>query len=169
MPSIRRAIALSAVLTSGVSVTWSHFNSTTYPYTITQPSSYRHIVLRDTANRQVDYFFPSLGSFTTNVNVYAFPGATAPDEMQYLRSMGGQHVQRAGWLRLAGSRRQMVRADFRGVTGRWTMMQTDFVAHGLVWRLTASYDVRYSKLRGTLMRILRSFQLQGTTAPHRKH
>ncbi len=168
MPTVWCALALSAVVTSSGSVTWSHFTSTIYPYTITQPSSYRHIVLKDTANRRVDYFFPSLGSFTTNVNIYAVPGSHTLDEGQYLRSLGGQNVRPAGWVTLAGGRRWVVRADFHGIAGRWTIVQTMFVARGLVWRLTASYDVRYRDLRLVLFRVLRSFRIRGMTNEHRK-
>lgn len=151
--------ALAAIALSGASFTWHRYSSTAYPYSIEQPSSYRHIVLHDTANQQADYFFPSLGSFTTNVNIYAFPGSRAPNEATYLHSLGGREIHRDGWLKIAGKRSPLIASHFRGIAAHWTMEQTTFVNRGIVWRITASYEDRFRRLRPTLLRMLRSFRL----------
>jgi hypothetical protein len=61
---------------------------------------------------------------------------------------------------LAGRREPLIRADFKGLPGRWTIERVSFVARGLVWYITASYDVRYRNLRPTLLRMMRSFRLR---------
>ncbi len=159
MASIGYLAALSALLLSGYSITWHRFSSKTYPYSISQPSSYRHVVLRDTSNRPADYFFPALGSFATNVNVFAHPGSHAPNEAAYLQSLGGNEIHRDGWVTVGGHRMDIVTAHFRGIAAHWTMEQTSFVANGLVWRITASYEDRFRRLRPILLRMLRSFRL----------
>jgi hypothetical protein len=163
MKSRLRSI-LGAAVFSGIIVTWSPFQSHLYPYTVSQPSSYRHIVLQDAAGHGVDYFFPSLGSFTTNVNIWAEPGHSVSNDGVYLRSMGAKNIQRSGWMKIVGQRRPIMRGDFKGIAGRWTVEQVTFSAAGLVWHLTASYDPKFKKVRPTLLRILSSFKLH--TAIH---
>lgn len=162
IPQATRLGAVALLSVAGVKVNWLPFSSTVYPYTVSQPSSFRHYVFQDAANRSVDYFFPSLGSYTTNVNIYAVPGHDVANEKEYLRSIGASNVHRSMWLTLMGQRRPLICGDFKGLVGHWTIEQTTFATPGLVWRLTASYDIRYRKLmRSTLIRILKSFHLRG--------
>jgi hypothetical protein len=152
------AIALFTAVNVGV--TWSRFNSTIYPYSIAQPSSFRHIAMPNASGAQVDYFFPSLGSSITNLNVWAQRDHSPPDDGAFLRGQGGKNVHRTEWMYLAGRREPLIRADFKGLPGRWTIERVSFVARGLVWYITASYDVRYRNLRPTLLRMMRSFRLR---------
>jgi hypothetical protein len=152
------ALALFAV--ANVGVTWSRFNSTLYPYSIQQPSSFRHIILRETSGVMADYFFPSLGSFTTNLNVKAVPGRSADNEARIIRSLGGQHVRRTGWAHLAGQREPVMGADFKTLAGRWTIERVTFVSRGYVWYITMSYEEKYRKIRPTLLRMMQSFRLR---------
>lgn len=152
-------IVTAAVAAAGI--TWIQFSSTLYPYTISQPSSFRHVVLRDNGSgRPGDYFYPVLGSTTTNLSVYAYPGRTALNQEDMLRMHGGEHVRRIGWLHLAGMRVPLVHADFRGLTGRWSVDQVSFVARGLVWVITTSCDPRYLSIHPTMMHMMRSFRLR---------
>jgi hypothetical protein len=151
--------ALSAIVLAGVTVTWSRFHSNTYPYSVLQPSSFRHAVLSNTANQQVDYFFPSLGSFTTNFNVEATPGHSMRDEASYLRSENGHNIHRVGWLRIAGQKVALMHANFGGLAGNYSIDQVCFMAGSKVWQLTASYDAKFRSLRATLLKMLRSFRL----------
>lgn len=141
---------------AGTITTWIPFRSDIYPYTIQQPSSYRHIVIVDTAKHKVDYFFPSLGSSVTNVNIYADGTYIRP--RAYLRSIGGSNVHRSGWLRVMGHRYPLTCANFTGIRSRWTIEQIDFRARGRVWHLTASYDHRFRNQRGLMMHMLRTFR-----------
>lgn len=166
MVSIAYLVALSTIMLSGISITWHRVSSKIYPYSMSQPSSYRHVVLRDASNRPADYFFPSLGSFVTNVNVYAYRGWRAPDEEQYLSSLGGQRIHHDGSIMVARHRYAIISAHFRGIADHWTMEQTTFVANGFVWRLTASYEDRFHHLRSILLRMLRSFSLRPTARHH---
>jgi hypothetical protein len=59
-----------------------------------------------------------------------------------------------------GQRHALMRGDFQGLAGHYTEEQVSFATHGMIWRLTASYDRRYARMRATLLRILSSFQLQ---------
>src|SRR5579875_2738106 len=104
---------------SSTTVSWITFHSTIYPYTVAQPSSFRHVVLMDTDNHRVDYFSPALGSFTTNVNIYAVPGHAVPNEAAYLRSIGGKHVHVSGRLTLLGKPLPLIMGDFSGIAGHW--------------------------------------------------
>lgn len=146
-----------ALLLSGITISWIHFDSNIYPYSITQPSSFRHLVLPTASDQKIDYFFPSLGSTTTNVNISATRGNAAVDVRQYLRSVEGTHVRKVGWLRIMGRNLTLTRADFKGYFGRYAEEQVSFTAGGYAWRLTASYDLRYSNLRNTMLRMIRSF------------
>jgi hypothetical protein len=150
------AFALISLATIGVS--WSRVNSSTYPYSLSQPSSYRHIVFRDTSDHDVDYYFPSLGSTITNLNVYARPGCGLPNQVAYFRSIGGQHPHRSGWITVSDHRLPLMKADFSVLAGRWTVERITFPNQGLVWYVTASYDVRYRSVRPTLLRMMRSFR-----------
>jgi hypothetical protein len=160
MVGFQTLVAVSILTFVKITVAWTHFDSTTYPYSVTQPSSYRHVVLRDTANRLVDYFFPSLGTFTTNVNIVAYRGDTLPNEVTYMRSLGGHHVAQVGNVKIAGQTVPVVQGRFTGVVAHYTLVQVAFTDSGLIWRLTCSYDDRFARLRHMLMRIIRSFQLR---------
>jgi len=152
--------AASAVAFAGAAITWTRIDSRTYPYTILRPSSFTYIVLTDSYGRKVDYFFPALGSFTTNVNIYTEPGRKADDEKAYLGSIGATHIRRSDWVDLVGKRLPLIRGDFHGLAGTWTEERTTFTARGLIWHLTLSYDVRYRNLRRTMLRMIRSFRLR---------
>ncbi|GAC1443451.1 MAG: hypothetical protein NVSMB52_01870 [Chloroflexota bacterium] len=150
----------SAVAFTGVAISWGHFDSTLYPYSVSQPSSFRHVVVVSSADQKVDYFFPSLGSTTTNVNIFALRGNDAGDVKKFFRSEEGSHIRRVGWLRIMGRKFPLTRADFKGFSGRWAEEQISFVARGYVWRLTASYDLRFKRMRDVMLRMLRSFKLR---------
>jgi hypothetical protein len=149
------------------SSTWLPFRSTVYPYTMTPPSGFKYVVLLDDSNHKIDYYFPSLGSFVTNINIYAARGQTALDEQAYLHSLGAWHVRRSGWIVIMGRRLPLMRGDFHGLVGRWTVEQVSLAACGMVWRLTISYDVRYAKLRSSMVRALQTFTCSTGSRPRR--
>jgi hypothetical protein len=150
-------VRVSAVLTfSGITIHWAPFHSPTYPYTILQPSSYKYLAITNTSGRPVDYFFPSLGSQLTNVNVYCDHGHM--NAMRQLRSVGAVHVQRNGGILIDGTRRALIRGEFRGMVAQWTVEQIVFTANGRVWHLTASYEHRFRSQRTIMMKMLKSFK-----------
>lgn len=155
-----------AVVFSGVIVNWTPFHSSVYPYRISQPSSFRHTVYTFPDGEKVDYFSPSVGSASTYVAVGATRGDRMQNEVQYLRSLDGRHVTRHGVLKVAGKRLPLMRADFDGFTGRSRVEQVSFVSHGYVWRLTASYALRFKSLRPVMLRMLQTFKF--TRAPARR-
>jgi hypothetical protein len=148
------------VLLGHVTITWVHFSSTVYPYAISQPSSFSHVVYVSAGHRQVDYFSPALGSATTDVNIFTSPGSSLPDPQGYLRDQGGFHVRSDGWLTVDSHRRRLTEADFQSFGNRWTVEQVSFVTRGTVWRLTASYDLKYRSLRSIMLRMVSSFKLR---------
>jgi hypothetical protein len=150
---------LGAIILASVSVSWTTFHSSLYPYSISQPSSFKHVVLPNTAKQQVDYFFPSVGSHPTNVNIVATPGRTVRDEVGYLRGMNGHHIHRSAWLRVMGHRQALMHADFNGLAGTYSVEQVCFVQKHTVWQLTASYETRYRTMLSMMLRMLASFRV----------
>jgi hypothetical protein len=150
---------LGAIVVASVSVSWSPFHSSLYPYSISQPSSFRHIVLANTASQQVDFFFPSVGSYTTNVNVVAEPGHAKRDEAAFLKGLNGRHIHVSARLRIMGHRRAVTHADFSSLAGNYSIEQVCFVHKGTVWQLTASYQTPYRKMRPMMLRMLKSFRV----------
>lgn len=150
---------LGAIVVASVSVTWSPFHSSLYPYSISQPSSFRHIVLPNTASQQVDFFFPSVGSYTTNVNVLAEPGRAKRDEVAYLQGLNGRHIRVSARLRIMGHRRVLTHADFSSLAGNYSIEQIRFVYKDTVWQLTASYQTQFRKMRPMMLRMLKSFRV----------
>jgi hypothetical protein len=134
------------------------FNSPIFPYSVQQPSAYRHVVLIQ--DQKVDYFFPDLGSFTTNVSIYAEPGHVASGDADYLRAVGGQHVRLDGYAMILGKKMAFTRADFAAIAGRWVEERLSFLAQGLLWHLTVSYDVKYHSMRPVMLHLLESFRLR---------
>lgn len=157
-----RLTAVGAIFSLGTfaTIAWTPFSSALYPYTVSQPSSYRHVVLQDSAGHNADYFFPSLGSYTTNVSIYAEPGRTIGNDAAYLRSTGGKHVHKSGTFSIASQQVPILHADFHGLAGNWSVDRICFQTQGMVWYLTASYDQRYRRLLPLLMRMLHSFRLR---------
>lgn len=151
---------LGAIVLASVSVSWAPFRSTVYSYTISQPSSFKHVVLANTANQQVDYFFPSVGSFPTNVNIVAVPGHTVGNWVSYFRNMNGHNIHRSGWLKVMGDRRPLIHADFNTLIGNYSVDQVRFVFKDTVWQLTASYETRFRGMRPLMLRMLASFQTE---------
>jgi hypothetical protein len=149
---------LGAVLLAGVSVSWTRFHSSLYPYHISQPSSFKHVILTNTAHQRVDYFFPSVGSFPTNVNIVATPGRKVRDGGACLKKREGYHVHRVGWLRIMGRLEPLVRSDVDGLAGKYSVEQVCFVRKGTVWQLNASYETRFRAMRTTMLRMLASFR-----------
>lgn len=141
---------------SGITVNWLPFRSPTYPYTILQPSSYKHVVIEDTSGQSVDYFFPSLGSSLTNVNIYC--DHSHLNAAAVLRSSGAKHVQRTARIVIDGAKRTLIRGDFQGIPGRWTVEQVVFADHGHIWHLTASYASRFRNQRPIMLKMLTSFK-----------
>lgn len=151
--------ALAAVVLVRSPVFLSPVKSTVYPYTITPPAGFKYVVLVDSSGRKVDYFFPALGSFVTNINIYAVRGTTIPDGQTYLRLIGAAHVHKSGLIQIMGRKVPLMLGDFRGFVGRWTLEQTTLVACGLTWRLTVSYDVKYVRLRSTMLHAVQTFRV----------
>jgi hypothetical protein len=151
---------LGAILFAGFSVHWIPFSSSTYPYTISQPSSFRHYVYINTAHEKIDYFSPSLGSAVTDVAICALPGVTVPNPRTYLQDQRGHHLRTSGKIKIAGRHLRLTAADFSSYGLKWTEEQASFVAGGSVWRLSMSYDPRYRNLRSLMLKMLRSFQLR---------
>src|SRR5947209_2456839 len=104
---------MGMVLLGHVTITWVQFSSTIYPYTISQPSSFSHIVYPKDPRHKLDYFSPALGSATTDVNIIAIPGDSLPDSRNYLRDQGGFHVRSDGWVTVESRRRRITEADFQ--------------------------------------------------------
>jgi hypothetical protein len=155
-----------AMLFTNTTVSWDTFHSSLYPYSISQPSSFLHITIALTPDRRVDYFYPSLGSATTNVNVSAVTGHTLISEPSYLRSLDGRNVRRSAWIYIAGQQLPLMCADFQSIMGKYRIEQLAFVAGGMVWRVTASYDLRYQNMRSMMIRMLQSFKLQSAARTH---
>lgn len=150
---------LGALVLASVSISWTPFHSSVYSYSISQPSSFRHVILPNTASQQVDYFFPSIGSFPTNVNIIGVPGNTVQDEVSYLKEMHGHNIHRIAWIRIMGQRQALMHADFNGLAGKFSIDQVRFAFKGTVWQLTASYEVKYRSMRKLMLRMLSSFQV----------
>jgi hypothetical protein len=150
---------LGAIVLASVTVSWAPFHSSLYPYSISQPSSFKHVVLPNTANQQIDFFFPSVGSYTTNVNIVAVSGRTVRDETAYLKGINGRHIRVSGRLRIMGHRRTLMHADFDSLAGKYSVDQMRFVYKGTVWQLTASYQVQFRKMRLMMLRMLASFRV----------
>lgn len=145
--------------TTGI-ITWSCFHSRLYPYIIGQPSSFQHVVMQDVAGHPTDYFFPSLGRFTTNVNIDAVRKGRLVAESRYLRSLGARSIERTDSLRIGRQHLFLVRAEFEGLAGKWTLEQAALLACGRAWRLTMSYDpLSRTELRPLMLAMLRSFRL----------
>jgi hypothetical protein len=157
MLKLRHLAAIGTITFAGIRITWHPFPSTLFPYTISQPSSYRHAVITDALGHKADFFFPDLGSYTTNVNVYAQPSHLVRDQIS-LRSLGARHVSRSGWVRIQGKHLQLERGEFHGIAGHWIMEQVTFSSHGWLWHLTASYDYRYRSMRSMMLRMIQSFK-----------
>ncbi len=152
---------------SGITVNWLPFSSQTYPYTVQQPSSYKHVVIQDISGNPVDYFFPSLGSWITNVNIYCDHGHlnAAAD----LRSVGAKHVHRVARILIDGTRRTLIRGQFNSIAGRWTEEQVVFPDHGKVWHLTASYASQFHSQRPIMIKMLKSFKPNSIGQRTRRH
>jgi hypothetical protein len=150
---------LGAVVLASVSVSWTRFHSAVYPYSISQPSSFKHVALTNRANQQVDYFFPSKGSFPTNVNIVATPGHVMGGAGLCLKGSNGARVYRSGWLTIMGQREPLMRVDVDGLAGKYSVEQVCLVMKDTVWRLTASYDTKYRRMRAMMLRMLASFRL----------
>jgi hypothetical protein len=152
--SVARVSAILAF--SGITVTWVPFRSPTYPYRILQPSSYKYLAIDDTSGRPHDYFFPSLGSQITNVNIYCdHLNAAAKKELQ---TAGAKHIQSDGRILIDGSRRVLFKGQFRGLIQNWTEERTVFAEHGRVWHLTISYEPRFRSQRPIMIKMLKSFK-----------
>jgi hypothetical protein len=80
-------------------------------------------------------------------------------EPSYLESLGARSTSSDGSLSVGGHQVSLVRGEFRGLAGRWTLEQASFVGCGMAWRLTASVDVRDRGLFPLMLRTLHSFQL----------
>jgi hypothetical protein len=141
---------------SGITVKWLPFHSHVYPYSIRQPSSYRHEVIQDTANQQIDYFFPSLGSSVTNVNIYC--DGTNANTVKRLEAIGGSHVHRSAWLTVMGKHYPVIYADFSSYNQYWTLEQVTIPVQGHVCHLTASYSHKYRNQRAIMMKMLATFK-----------
>jgi len=150
---------IGAASLTGIHIAWTHFSSDLYPYSVMQPSSFKHIVLEDAAQHKIDYFYPALGSFTTNVNIWGERTDPPPDGKREIKALGGRDVRKVGMLKVMGEGRPLVRGNFRGIGGRWIIEQVDFRSKGWTWHLTASFDPKYKRYLGTMLHILRTFKV----------
>lgn len=154
----------AAITVSSITITWNRFDSRIYPYSVSQPSSFRHIVIPTDDGKRLDYFAPSLGSYVTNVSISAVRGDRFNSKLD-LKDRDGRNVHRSGWLRVLRQRRPVYQGSFQGPGGRWTEQEICFSAGGYAWRLVASYDVRYKKLRPLMLRMLGTFRLRAGSSP----
>jgi hypothetical protein len=159
--------AMGAISLVGLAITSSPFNSNAYPYTIQQPAGFTHIVLLSVTNQRVDYFAPALYSSITDVTISAIQGRPILGAMPYLRTVNGKNVHQSGWLTIMGHRYKLICADFSGFPGKWREEQVTLQSHGWFWRLTASYELRYAKLRGTMLSMLQSFKVHAPLSRHK--
>lgn len=157
--AMRSLPAVAILATTSLTTTWVTYHSSTYPYSIGEPLSFRHLAIQTTSNRNVDFFFPSLGSSVTDVSIYATNRRGAGGEVTLLRSQGGVNIRQSGSLSLGAHRYPVMQADFRSLGIRWRTEGISFGAQGMVWYLTASYDLKYRYLRPTMLRMLASFRL----------
>jgi hypothetical protein len=154
--------SLAAFTVLGAFTTWTRYPSPSYPYSISYPSTFTHLGMRDISDRyNVDFWFPSLGTHTTNMNVFARPvPKVRQSEVQYLRSFGGKNIRKVGSIRIAGQRLDLIGADFKTIYKYyWREEGVTFVACKRWWHVTISYDLKYRSLRPTLFRMLTSFRL----------
>src|SRR5579872_4073224 len=128
------------MLSTGTGTSWARFKSKLYPYSILQPSSFRHIVLPIDDEQKSDYFSPGFGSYTTSVTISASHGAVL-NSVRDLPSHGGTHVKSVGTLPILGHPVALTKASFHGLAGTWVEEQATFSAGGYAWRMTASYDL----------------------------
>jgi hypothetical protein len=165
---LSRGAAGIAVLT-GITVTWSPYHSSLYPYSIAEPSSFKHAVLTlDASGQKVDYFSPPVGSAVTNVTVVATAGDAPRSATSYLRSIDGHDIKSVGSLSVAGARRELIRANFDGYPGKWTIEEMSFEANGYYWRISMSYARQFKNLRSVMLKMLRSFKLTAGAAKYKR-
>jgi hypothetical protein len=160
--SWRRLPAVAAVVLAGARIQWSTYTSHTFPYTytISLPSSFRPIVIRDPSGEPVDYYFPSLGSRLTDLSVRAVPGQGAQNPAVILRGLGGRDVHKSTSVDLGGRRLSVICAKFTTMIGRYTVETIMFSADNWTWTVTASYEDRYKSMRSTLLRMMKSFRIR---------
>jgi hypothetical protein len=150
---------LGVLVVASVSVSWTPFHSSLYPYRISQPSSFKHVALTNTANQQVDFFFPSIGSFPTNVNIVATPSRAVRNRVACPQGINGYHAYRRGWLTILGQREALMHADFHGLAGKYSVEQVCLVRNHTRWQLTVSYEAKYRTMRSLMLRMLASFHV----------
>src|SRR5436305_829647 len=80
-------------------------------------------------------------------------------ETSYLRSIDGHNIKLVGRMNVAGKDRKIMKADFTGLAGKWSIEQVCFAAKGYVWRLTASWDPKVKSLLPTMLHMLKTFKL----------
>ena len=158
---------VGAVLFSGTTITWTTFHSSLYPYSISQPSSFNHYEIAVNPDLKADYFYPLVGSATTNVNITATPGREVPNETLYLRSLDGRNIRRTAWVNLAGQRVALMCADFQSVMGKYRIEQLSFLWGGMLWHVTMSYALRFKSMRSLMLRMLQSFKVRNPPPPPR--
>ena len=78
----------------------------------------------------------------------------------YLLAHDGHHIHHSGRVWFQGHRYRLTCADFSGFPWEQSEQQVTFQSHGWFWRLTVSYDKRYTKLRATMVKMLHSFKAQ---------
>lgn len=152
---------LAAILLSGITVKWTRFHSHTYPYSILQPSSYQLLTQELPGKPKTDYYYPALGSYVTNVNVYCDHSKLSATT--YLRTHNGQNVHRIAWVTIMGKRRGLIRADFVNPYSRWTIEQVVFSAGGQDWHLTMSYAPQFQNQRPIMLKMLGSFKAESSS------
>lgn len=161
------ALAIVGFVSPQASGSWINFNSKLFPYSIKQPLSFRHVVLLTDQNVRVDYFAPALGSYTTSVTISANHGHVVNSAAD-MHARSGQNIRADGKITILNHKMSVTRASFHGLAGSWVEEQVSLSAGGYAWRLTASYDTRYEKLRGVMLQMLQSFKLRTPTSTHHK-
>ncbi|GAC1327052.1 MAG: hypothetical protein NVS2B16_01920 [Chloroflexota bacterium] len=160
MIKIPALFMVGAITFAGVRITYDPFTSTIYPYRVLQPSSFRHIVVLDLTGHGVDYFYPDLGSFVTNVNIYAVTPGQMKNQAQMMHPTGAKHVHISGYLRVDKKRVPIFSSDHRAFPGHWREETAQFSSGGMIWHVTISYLLRYRNLRPVMMRMIRSFHIR---------
>jgi hypothetical protein len=145
----------------GVSTNTAWVTSSIYPYSIKAPTTFRHVVLPTVTGQNEDLYAPPIGSAATSVTVYADRSGSGEGAIEYFVSHHGQHVHQSGTVSIMGKRIAVECADFNSYGTRYRQEEVTFSAGGYFWRLTASYELRYSgRYRVPMLRMLGSFRLR---------
>lgn len=143
----------------GVTTTYSRVNSSVYPYSIREPSTFRHVVIPNDGEQNVDLYAPPIGSAPTAVTVYAEHDG-GQNAIEYFITHHGRNVHRSAWVTIMGRKMALECADFNSFGVHYRQEEVTFHARGYFWRLTISYELRYRSYRPVLLKMLGTFKLR---------